>query len=580
MASMLTVPKTLTRWCLSACLGGLTAIAAQLPSKAAENIFFTYGPLKLTVRVESLEKFVQDGTVDSNLQFLFNLVGASDANLAKVREAMGLRATIDPVVLSNFFNTSLGEGSLQRAAVILNAPWGGNSMYGIRAAIVQAAQDPEEGLSLINFIKKYPTDIHFQGEVVEERARAVELLVKASEHFMEKMIVLSKIEAASEKNIDFNALPNPTAMGPYGVAPKQTWHLVDKSRDRRFYVDVYRPEQWKSGKTPVLVFSHGLASRPEDFDQVAKKMASYGFLVALPQHPGSDLIQAQALLDRTSRQGYYPTEFIDRPKDISYVIDELERRNATEFGDRLELTKVGVAGHSFGGYGALAVAGAKIDWDFLESECKIGQGVPNTALLLQCDALTLPRSDYDFRDPRVAAVLAANPVNSAIFGISGLHKVTVPVLLVGGSYDPATPFVLEQARSFPRLASRDKYLTLVEGQAHVDFSKIDANVQNVIDSMEAINLKLPDPNLLHSYGDAVMVPFLQLYVAGDESFRPLVENGAAHAAYLSQGQDFKFYLISQKSEGALIKDITEFRRSNGLAIPPNEFPPQALSDNP
>lgn len=578
MDSMLTVPKTLTRWFWSACLGGLTAITAQLPGKAAENIFFTYGPVKLTVRVESLEKFVQDGTVDDNLRFLFNLVGASEENLGKVREFMGLQAGIDPVVLSNFFNTSLGENSLEQAAVILNAPWGSNSMYGIRAAIVQAAQDPEGGLSLINFIKKYPTDIHFEGETVEKRARTVELLVRASKHFIEKMIVLSEIEAASEGDIDFSVLPDPTAPGPYGVAPKQTWNLVDQSRDRRFYVDVYRPQQWKPGKTPVLVFSHGLGSRPEDFDQAAIKMASYGFLVVLPQHPGSDFIQARALLNRTSRQGYYPTEFIDRPKDISYVIDELERRNATEFGDRLELTKVAVGGHSFGGYGALAVAGATIDWDFLESECKIGQGVPNMALLLQCDALTLPRADYDFRDPRVVAVLASNPVNSAVFGISGLHRVTVPVLMLGGSYDHATPFVLEQARSFPRLASRDKYLTLLEGQAHIDFSKIDANVQNVIDSMEAVNLTLPDPNLLHTYGDAVMVPFLQLYVAGDESFRPLVENGAAHAVYLSRDQPFKFYLISQKSEGALIEDVAEFRRANGLPTPPNELPPQAPSN--
>ncbi|AIE75477.1 Hypothetical protein D082_29490 [Synechocystis sp. PCC 6714] len=579
MASMATFPKTLNRWFQSVCLGALTAIAVQLPGKTAENIFFTYGPVKLTVRVASLERFVQDGTVDSNLGFLFNLVGASEEKRTKLREIMGLRAEVDPVVLSNFFNTSLGEDALARAAFILNAPWGSNSKYGIRAAIVQAAQDPEGGLSLINFIKKYPTDIHFQGEVVEERARAVQLLVKASEHFIDKMIALSEIEAASEGEIDFSVLPDPTEMGPYGVAPKQTWWLTDGSRNRRFYVDVYRPQRWKPGKTPVIVFSHGLASRPEDFDNAAEKMASYGFLVALPQHPGSDILQAQALLNRTSRQGYYPTEFIDRPKDISYVIDELGRRNASEFGDRLNLTEVGVGGHSFGGYGALAVAGATIDWEFLESECRIGQGVPNTALLLQCDALTLPRSDYDFRDPRVVAVLAANPVNSAIFGVSGLHKVTVPVLLLGGSYDPATPFVLEQARSFPRLASRDKYLTLMEGQAHVDFSKIDANIKNVVESVEAVSLKLPDPNLLHTYGSAVMVPFFQLYVAGDESFRPLVENGAAHAAYLSRDQQFKFYLISQKSEGALIKEINQFRRTNGLTPPPNEFPSQTISDN-
>lgn len=576
---MFTLPKAFRHWFWSISAAALTAIVSPLPGRAADNIFFTYGPIKLMVEVESLEKFVEDGSVDGDLAFLLRLVGASQENRAKLREIMQLRADMDPVVLSNFFNTSIGENTLERSAYVLNAPWGSNSMHGIRAAIIQAAMDPENGLTLLNFIKKYPTDMHFAGETLERRGRAVELLVQATEHFIAKMIRLSEMEAAEQGNIDFSALPDPNLMGPYGVAPKDTWNLVDASRNRSFFVDVYRPERWKPGKTPVIVFSHGLASRPQDFDIAAKKMASYGFLVALPQHPGSDFLQAQALLNRTSRQGYFPSEFIDRPKDISYVIDELERRNAREFGDRLELTKVGVGGHSFGGYGALAVAGATIDWDFLESECGVGEGVPNTALLLQCDALTLPRSDYDFRDPRVTAVLAANPVNSAIFGVEGLHQVTVPVLLLGGSYDPATPFVLEQARSFPRLGSRDKYLTLLEGQAHVDFSRLDVNIEAVTDSMEAINLNLPDPNLLHSYGAAVMVPFYQLYVAGDESFRPLVENGAAHAAYLSQGQEFKFFMISQESEKALIKDLKEFRRANNLPAIANEFPSQVFLEN-
>lgn len=44
------------------------------------------------------------------------------------------------------------------------------------------------------------------------------------------------------------------------------------------------------------------------------------------------------------------------------MIDELERRNPSQFEGRLDLQNVGVPGHSFGGYGALAVAGAVIDF--------------------------------------------------------------------------------------------------------------------------------------------------------------------------------------------------------------------------
>jgi len=569
---MTAFPKRFPRWLWSFGLGTLATLAAQLPGKTAENIFFTYGPIKLTVKVESLEKFVDHGEVDSNLGFLFNLVGASDTELERLREILTFRANVDPLVLNRFFYSSVGENLLKRAGGVLNYPWGGNGLYGIRGALVKAAFDQEEGLTLMNFIRKYPTDIHLEGEVVERRARSVALAVRASEYFIQQLAILSAIEAKNDAPIEPSQLAknDPTRPGPYGVGAKETWHLFDQSRDRRFYVDVYRPQRWKTGQTPVLIMSHGLASRPEDFDVIAEKLASYGFLVALPQHPGSDFSLAQAMLVGETRTPYRVTDFIDRPKDISFLIDELERRNQSEFQGRLNLTGVGMGGHSFGGYTALAIAGAEIDWDYLAKECVVGDGVPNTALLLQCDALTLPQKNYQFRDHRVTAIIAANPVNSAIFGIKGLNKVTIPVVMMGGSYDPATPFVLEQARSFPRLGSQKKYLTLMEGQAHVDFSKLDANVTNIVQSID--QLTLPDPNLLHQYGASISLPFMQVHIAKDESYLPYLQSAAAYAQLLSQDEPFKFYLISQKSNEALIKEIDRFRRANGITPPPDEYP--------
>lgn len=45
----------------------------------------------------------------------------------------------------------------------------------------------------------------------------------------------------------------------------------------------------------------------------------------------------------------------------------MERRNKTEYEQRLKLNKVGVLGHSFGGYTALAVAGATWDFDNIKT---------------------------------------------------------------------------------------------------------------------------------------------------------------------------------------------------------------------
>jgi len=218
---------------------------------------------------------------------------------------------------------------------------------------------------------------------------------------------------------------------------KEVWNLTDSSRNRSLYVNVYIPQTFREDKTPVIIFSHGLASRPEDYAQAIEHLASYGFLVAVPQHPGSDTQYLQGTLGGYYRNIFDGNEFINRPKDISFVIDELARRNASQFQGKLDLTNVGVAGHSFGGYTSLAVAGAQIDFDNLAQDCNRPYSGINIAILLECRALELPRQVYNFRDERVAAVFAANPVNRSIFGEKGLSKISIPVLLGSGSYDPA-----------------------------------------------------------------------------------------------------------------------------------------------
>ncbi|MDJ0843152.1 MAG: hypothetical protein QNJ08_02840 [Crocosphaera sp.] len=36
------------------------------------------------------------------------------------------------------------------------------------------------------------------------------------------------------------------------------------------------------------MFSHGLGERPETYQKMGELLASHGFLVVMPQHPGSD----------------------------------------------------------------------------------------------------------------------------------------------------------------------------------------------------------------------------------------------------------------------------------------------------
>jgi predicted dienelactone hydrolase len=150
--------------------------------------------------------------------------------------------------------------------------------------------------------------------------------------------------------------------------------------------------------------------------------------------------------------------------------------------------------------------------------------------------------------------MAANPVNASIFGEEGLSEVKIPTAVIAGSYDPATPFVFEQVRSFPWIGASDKYLVLEEGQAHLDISTLDLGISRLLEQIPSLNL--PSPELLNNYSEAIAVAFFQVYVANDEQYRPFLN--PAYTNYLSEGEEFKALMITQESVDELAETIDQY----------------------
>jgi predicted dienelactone hydrolase len=166
---------------------------------------------------------------------------------------------------------------------------------------------------------------------------------------------------------------------------KQSFTLNDLRRNRTFPVDLYLPTS-SSGLAPVIVISHGLGSDRQTFAYLATHLASYGFAVAVPEHPGSNAEQVRALINGFVSEVASPQELIDRPLDIKFLLDELKR----SYGGQLNLQQVGVLGQSFGGYTALALAGAEINFEQLQQDC----GPENNSLNLSLLCNVVQRSCY------------------------------------------------------------------------------------------------------------------------------------------------------------------------------------------
>lgn len=529
------------------------ALLATLPVAAAETLFFDYGYLSRSLSVRDLETFAETGEVSSDLDYYFRLAEATPLTREGFRQALNGRQQVDVAVLGQLLYTPLGEEFLRQFGTYIQTGTRQNGQYAILAALLGAASSPE-GFNLLGVLQQYPTDIRIDIDTTLELAKSLDIVVEATKFFSDAIAQLSQAEAATQGTPDFATMTDLAQPGSFEVQ-QQRWQLRDDSRERSFYMDVYRPQSLPEGETRVIAISHGLGASPEEYAKRAQHLASYGYLVVLPQHPGSDLIYKQELLQRLHPTAFALEEFVDRPLDVSYVLDELERRNTDEFGDRLNLQSVGVMGHSFGGYTVMALAGATINFDHLEESCENNLVYLDISLFLQCRALELPRQTYNFRDPRVTAVFAINPVNNSIFGAEGLSEIQIPILLAAGTYDPATPAVFEQVRSFRQLTTPNKYLAVLQGQAHVDFSNLDAGVSQMVTSLTS--LTLPPPQLLDAYANALTVAFFETELSNNAAFAPYLQ--AAYTEYLSREQPFKAFLVSAVSTDGILQASEEFR---------------------
>jgi hypothetical protein len=173
-------PSILQNWKRYLSLGILSAFVTTIPVIAAEKLFLIYGPLKLSLRVSSLEQFATEGTINKDLEFY--LGKANPEQQAKFREALTEKAPVDPLLISRFFNTEIGEDILKRLGKGFTIEGGRNGEYALRGALVQAALDPEAGLTLINFFEKLPVNIEFQGDFILEGSKKFDQVILATEH--------------------------------------------------------------------------------------------------------------------------------------------------------------------------------------------------------------------------------------------------------------------------------------------------------------------------------------------------------------------------------------------------------------
>lgn len=500
----------------------LLPFACVGPALGAERIYVNYGPLEFSLPVSALEVYAREGKINQDLAAY---AGSLDKKqLEQLRQVLLAKVDLTPLAISQFLYSPVGETLLQRVGKVVQTQSGQSGFYAIRSALILAAVDPQ-GLTLLNVLEKFPTyGIRINSSEGFQIIDDLTATIRQTGVAIASVEQEASREASTPKMLNFSQMPDLRQPGSVKFI-KQSFIINNPSRVRTFPVDIYLPTSSSRGLAPVIVISHGLGGDRTTFAYLAEHLASYGFAVAVPEHPGSSSQQLQALINGLAQDLAPPRELIDRPLDVKDVLDEMER----SFKGRVNMQQVGVIGQSFGGYTALALAGAKINFDQLQKDCRLNDSL-NLSLLLQCRAIVLPPVDYKLQDERVKAAIAINPVDSSIFGQNALAQIKIPVMLVASSADTVAPALPEQIRPFTWLTTPEKYLALFREGTH--FSTLSESVRT--DSVVQFPPPVlgPDPRIAFEYIKALSLGFFETYVAGNTEYRPYLS--ASYSNFISR----------------------------------------------
>jgi predicted dienelactone hydrolase len=222
----------------------------------------------------------------------------------------------------------------------------------------------------------------------------------------------------------------------------------DASRNRDIPVRIYLPANEKLA--PIVLFSHGLGGSRGGSKFLGEHWAARGYMAVFVQHPGSDeaVWKDAAPQERMAalRTAASLENFLLRVRDVRAVLDELEAWNKSgPLAGRMDLTKIGMSGHSFGAVTTEAVSGE-----------------------------TFRVSGTQLTDPRIrAAVILSPSVPASTTAEKAFGAVKIPWLLMTGTKDiaPIGPADLKSRLAvYPALHGAPKYQVVLNNAEHSAFT--------------------------------------------------------------------------------------------------------------
>ena len=144
---------------------------------------------------------------------------------------------------------------------------------------------------------------------------------------------------------------------------------------------------------------------------------------------------------------------------------------------RIDMDHVAVIGHSYGGYVALAMAGAQYDLGAFNARCAQlpagDRALPYARLSCPRKQTWLPELGWipclkAFGPHSVIPADGHYPDGRRLVSVrqGGLAKITIPMMAIGGTADTGTPYEWGSKPSYDNASSAKKALVTLEGAEH------------------------------------------------------------------------------------------------------------------
>lgn len=253
------------------------------------------------------------------------------------------------------------------------------------------------------------------------------------------------------------------------------------------------------GSFPLVLFSHGLGGCGTQSLFITESLARRGYVVIAPDHadalcsvdgtpPSGSTVTEPSVLDPAS---WTDATYVDRKQDVQALLDALLA--GSSWSNQIDATRIGLVGHSLGGYTALGLAGAWPSW----------------------------------KDPRIKAAVLLSPyvapyqVKQTLAGVTG-----VPLMYQGAQFDIFITPTLEGPTGAYASAHPPKYFAKLLLGSHFEWTNVLCIGTNTISNCVQTR---GNAGLINGYAFA----FLDLYLKGQPSSL-LSSNGAGLATYLAQ----------------------------------------------